>query len=129
MDSSNLQQELRDIESTISKLEKDIKLGEALDRLKKTPDYQLVITEGYIDSESKKLFDILVEPAGTSCYSNEQVLTKLASISDFKSYVGSNTHPGTIAMAAESAPDNIDRERLYRKEITAKNSQLDDGEV
>jgi len=43
----------------------------------------------------------------------------LASISDFRGYVGTEDYPGTIKIAAEAAPQIILKEELYRNELTA----------
>ena len=118
--SSNLRETLDAIDLVIEARKADIKLGEKLARLMANTDFIDVILEGYIGSEERKLFQILTDPSGSSPYSNDQVMLKLASISDFKGYVGTKDFPGTVKMAAINAPSIIDREELYRKEATAQ---------
>ena len=118
--SSNLRETLDAIDLVIEARKADIKLGEKLARLMANTDFIDVILEGYIGSEERKLFQILTDPSGSSPYSNDQVMLKLASISDFKGYIGTKDFPGTVKMAAINAPSIIDREELYRKEATAQ---------
>lgn len=119
MDSSNLQETLEKVDQAIAQWQADIEKGKALARLKKTPDFQLVFMEGYIDTEAKKLFEILTDPTGASCYSPEQIHLRLEAISHFKSYVGTEKHTGTVETDALYAPNLIDKEREYRKQVTA----------
>jgi hypothetical protein len=124
-----LRETLKATDSAIAKKEADIKRGEALERLKQNPDYQLIIEQGYIESESKKLFDTLTDPSGASVYTAEQIHLKLEAISHFKSYVGTDDYIGEIKAAADAAPEAIERERLYRQEVTAEYSLLENEEV
>ena len=120
MDSSNLQETLTNISSVISEWEADIEKGKALARMKQTKDYKLVFAEGYINTEAKKLFEILTDPSGASCYSPEEIHLRLEAISHFKGYVGTKDFPGTVDEDARAAFDLIQNEQLYRKELTAK---------
>ena len=121
MDSSNLQETLEAIEAFIADKEKDLAKGEALARMKRTSDYKLVFEEGYIQTESKKLFDVLTDPSGVSPYSAEEIHLKLEAISHFKGYVGTEDFPGTIEVDATYAVDEIQREQDERKRVTASN--------
>jgi len=128
-EASNLQQELRDIDIAIARFESHIEKGNALKRLKANKDFISLVELGYIESEAKKLFDILVDPSGASPYTDEQVLLKLATISDLRGYLGTDGHIGTIESAALAAPDAIDRERIYRQEITSAYAMYNNEEV
>ena len=118
--SSNLKETLNSIDLVIEAKKAEVKRGEKLVRLMKNPDFIDVILEGYVGYEERKLFKILTDPSGASPYSNERIMQKLASISDFKGYVGTEDFPGTVKMAADNAPSEIDREELYRKSVTAE---------
>jgi len=121
-DTSTLRSELQGIDEAIAKLEADIELGEQLKRLKANPDYIAVIAKGYIESEANKLFNILTEPTGVTPYTSEQLQLKLAAISDLKGYVGSDEYVGSVETAAKAAPATIERERLYRQDVTSRYS-------
>jgi len=126
MDSSNLQETLADINAVISDWEADIEKSEALKRMKQTKDYKLVFAEGYINTEAKKLFEILTDPSGASCYSPEQIHLRLEAISHFKGYVGTEDFPGTVEEEARYAFESIQRERTYRQDITAENAKVEE---
>lgn len=120
MDSSNLQETLEAIDSEIASKKLAIQKGAALARMKSTDDYRIVFTEGYCETEAKKLFDILTDPSGVSCYSAEQIHLRLEAISHFKGYVGTEDFPGTVDVDAEHAPEEIQREQAYRAQVTAE---------
>jgi len=129
MDDSILQETLIAIDAAIAKEEAAIKRGEDLASLKLDPRFKSVILDGYFGSEADKLFEILTDPTGASCYTEDQIRLKLASISDFKAYTGTADHKGTVEVEAELAPDKIERDRIYRKEITEEYSHLEVEEV
>lgn len=124
---SNLKDTLKRIDEYIGTQREAITKGEALERLMKNPDFKLVILDGYFEAETKKLFNLLVDPTGASPYTNDQINLKLAGISDFKGYVGTDDYVGTVATEAFNAPSNIDREEDERKRVTAEFSA--NGEV
>ena len=117
--SSNLKETLEAIDAAIARKKEAIKAGEALNRLMNNPDFKTVILDGYIEAEANKLFKILTDPSGTSPYTDDQVKLKLAAISHFRGYVGTEDFPGTIKIEAEQAPLDILSEENYRKEVTA----------
>lgn len=121
-DTSNLKDTLVRIEEAIEGYNESIEMGKALTRLKNNPDFQKVIMSGYIDIEAKKLFTILTDPTGATPYTPEQIHLKLEAISHFKGYVGSRDYLGTVMMEAQQAPLNIEREELYRKQVTAEDA-------
>lgn len=118
--SSNLKETLAAIDKYIEEQKLNIELGEKLKRLKNNPDFIDVILHGYIDTEEKKLFNILTDPSGKSPYTEDQIRRKLDSICDLKMYIGTDAHIGTIEMAASNAPENILREEEERKNVTAE---------
>ncbi len=119
MDITNLKEDLEKIDNLIEEHKGKIERGKALDRLMKNEDFKAVILDGYFEAESQKLFKILTDPTGATPYTEETIRMKLASISDFKGYVGTGDYPGTIKIEAEAAPGIILREELYRNELTA----------
>jgi hemerythrin superfamily protein len=119
MDSSNLQETLTAIEASISENEQVVKRGDALERMKLTNDYKTVFVDGYIDTESKELFEILTDPSGASPYSTEKIHLMLEAISHFKGFVGTEDFQGTVEQDAKYAVTTIENDRNLRKEITA----------
>ena len=126
MGSPNLQETLADISSAITKWEVEVEKGKALARMKQTKDYKLVFAEGYINTEAKKLFEILTDPSGASCYSPEQIHLRLEAISHFKGYVGTKDFPGTVEEDAKYALESIQSEQDYRIEVTADNAEVEE---
>ena len=120
MENSNLKLDLEKIDKVISDSNEAIEKGKALDRLMKNADFKSIILDGYFETEAKKLFQILTDPTGATPYTEETILMKLASISDFKRYVGTEDYPGTIKIEADKAPHDILREEQYRIEMTAR---------
>lgn len=127
MDPSILHDTLEEIEASITKSELAVKRGEYLKELKNSKAFQSVFIEGYIDTESKKLFKILTDPSGASPYSDEEIHLKLAVISQFKSYIGTEDYQGTVEQEAMYGVEEIQREQDYRKMITAENAR-DEGQ-
>lgn len=120
MDPSNLQETLKKIDENIAAKKRDIEKAEALARLKERDDFQLVFMQGYIEEESKELFDILTDPSGMSPYPMEKVHLMLEAISHFKRYVGTSDYIGVVEQNAIYAKEEIPREEDYRKEVTAE---------
>ena len=119
MDPSILHDTLEEIEASIIKNKLVVERGAALARMKLTKDYRTVFSEGYIDTESEKLFKILTDPSGASPYSTEKIHLMLEAISHFKGFVGTDDYIGTVEQDATYAVQQIEQNREYRKEITA----------
>ena len=117
---SELNITLKRIDDYIETQEQAIKRGKALERLIKNQDFIDVILEGYIEVEARKLFKILTDPTGASEYTNEQIHLKLAAISHFKEYVGTDDFKGTIKIEALMAPAKIAGELQERVNVTAE---------
>ena len=120
MDTHNLATTLEAIDAVIATNKKATKKGEALRRLIKNQDFIDVVTEGYFDAESIRLFNILTDPSGANIDVAEDLHLQLESIRNFKRYIGTSEFTGEVEFNAESAPMNIHREEQYRKEVTAE---------
>ena len=118
-DLANLRETLQTIDDNINSLEEEIKLGEALERLKANPDFKLVIENTYISKGSELLFAKLLDPRDLEGKDIDTVLKRIDAISDLKRFIGTNEFTSSIEAAALSAPAAIDRERKYRLEVTA----------
>jgi len=119
MANANLNDTLKEIDAAIERYKADMKMGEALERLKKNEDFQNIILNGYMEVEAEKLFNILIDPSGASPYSEETIKLKLAAISHLRSFIGTEKFEGTIEMNAKRAPLAIAKEEDFRLEITA----------
>ena len=115
---SNLTVELHAIDTAIEREEDKIKRGEALERLMNNEDFKSVILNGYIDAESKRLFELLTQVPVPRQEILQGFGERLDSIRYMKEYIGTPTYPGTIRREAENAPEVILENEQYRKEIT-----------
>jgi len=118
-ETSTLRATLKTIDAVIETQYEAIKRGEDLKILMNDSRFKRVILDGYIETEAKRLFDILTDPSGASAYTAAEIHLKLEAISHFKGYVGTADFAGTVKMDAESAPLKIMREENFRKEVTA----------
>ena len=119
MADANLQETLEEIERSIANEEAKIKRGEALERMVRTDDFQLVITEGYLEAEAERLFAILTTPPGNRKDVLDTTHDKLSALRHFKEYIGTETYPGIVRREAENAPDAIAQNIEYRGELTS----------
>lgn len=120
---SELTETLSAIDKSIAEYEAKVARGEALARMKETSDYKLVFEEGYIDAEANRLFEMLTAVPAIRRETMEVMKDKLEAIRHFKEYVGTDTYPGIVMSEANSAEDNINREKNYRLEVTATSSE------
>lgn len=67
-------------------IDHDIKLGEALQRLQKHPDFKTVITEGYLDGKVKASVSLLAVPAIKARGARTDVMEDLISASNLQYY-------------------------------------------
>ena len=110
---SNLSVTLERIDEAIDTFKESAAEGEMLKRLRSNPDFVHLFINKYIDTEAKKLFNILIDPSGASPYSEDELRRKLDAVGSFKGYLSD------IKIAAIAAPAFIMREEQYRKEVTA----------
>ena len=120
MELTDLQQELETIDSFIAEKQKLVKRGEQLKELMGSEAFKAVILDGYVEEESRKLFESLTNPMGVSAYTEEETLLRIKAINHFKGYIGTRLIPGSVAMDAVKAPIDIINEEDHRKQVTAK---------
>jgi len=112
-ENSNLKEQLKEIDETIVKLQKDIKIGEALEALHTNEDFILVFLEGYFDAEEKRISGLLFNPTSLKRDQIENIMDKAAAIRNTKQYIA------TLLINANMAPEQIDENEAYRKQVTA----------
>ncbi len=83
---ANLQQDLDNVNTDISKHEAEKALGAAIERLHDNPDFQLVILHEYFAVEAERIFDTLLNPSNMKRDQMTNVGDKIASIRDLKTF-------------------------------------------
>ena len=117
---SNLTKQLTLVDERIDALKLNIEKAEAVERLEKNEDFQMIILDGYLDAEAKRLFEVLVEPSTLKRDVMENIHDKLNSIRNLKQYFG------VLGQNATMAPDSINEEETYRKQVTKYYSEHPD---
>ena len=117
--SSNFKQELAAVDERIADLENQIELHKALERLHENEDFQKVVLDGYFEKESERIFGMLVTPSNLKRDQIENLMDMMSAIRNFKGYFK------TTIINASMAPEAIEEEREYRKEITRNESIID----
>ena len=116
---SNFKEQLAEIDERIIKLKKDIAIGKALEALHENEDFKLVIMEGYFVEEEKRLSGLLFNPTSLKRDQLENIMDKTTAIRNYKQYFQ------TVLINASMAPEQIEDEENFRKEITAEASIVD----
>jgi len=114
---SNLREQLQEIDDRINELENDVAMGEALERLKENEDFKKLILEGYFDKEATRIMGVLTEPLKFKREVMENLQDKMASIRNLKEFLQIKEQN------ARFAREQIEEEKQYRKDVTEANSQ------
>ena len=109
---SNLTKQLNQVDDRIAALKLNIEKAEAVMRLEQNDDFKLIILDGYLGDEAKRLFEVLVEPSTLKRDVMENIHDKLNSIRNLKQYFG------VLGQNSDMAPDQIVEEEDYRKQVT-----------
>lgn len=107
-DSSNLTEELTDVDNYIKEQNDLIQTGKYLEELQSSKAFQNVIVQGYVEAETKKLFNLLLTSNDAD---RDLILKKIDAIKYFKEYVES------VETLAIAAPSNIKETQLVRDEL------------
>jgi hypothetical protein len=118
-ETSNFKKKLAEIDERIIKLQEEKELGEALERLHENEDFIKVILHGYFETEAKRIFELLTIPTKLKRDQLENLMDKMTAIRNYKQYFQ------TVLINAQMAPDQIQDEENYRKELTAEESIID----
>jgi len=116
-ETSNLKQELKEIDDKIAELEEFVKLGEAVGRLIVNEDYIKVFVDGFFDSERDRIAGVLTTPNSFDRGQLNIFMEKLASIRHAKEYIK------VCMINYDTAMQRIEDEKEYRKKVTARYSQ------
>lgn len=112
-DQVTLEEALSEIDDSIVEHEAKVKVAEAIARLKANPDYQLVIEEGYLETEAKRLFDNIVAITPLKRDQLENIVDMMNAIRHFKTFIAFKVDDGRYAV------DQIEKLHEYRSQVTA----------
>jgi len=119
MGETNLKTTLAEIDEYIEQEKVAIKRGKQLDALLKNENFIDVVIKGYLEEEAERLFKILTSPT-VSAHQVGDIQLKLEAINHFKRYIGTKDYLGMVHMRAKQAPENIQVNEDYRKQVTAE---------
>ena len=103
---------LKEVDDRLDELKARITLADDVRELEQNPAFQRVILKGYLDNEAERLFGVLVEPSTLKRDVMENIQDKLSAIRNLKQFFG------VIGQNATMAPEQIEEEEAYRKEVT-----------
>jgi len=115
-ETSTFKEELAAIDERIDELKKQIEMHKALERLHENEDFKMVVMDGYFEKESKRIYDMLTIPSNLKREQLDNLMDMMTSIRNFKGYFK------TLILNAAMAPEELESEYEYRKQITADNS-------
>jgi hypothetical protein len=118
-----LQERLAEIDATIDEFHKQIQFGEAMKRLEENPDYQLVISDGYLKAESDRITGLIVGDDPIRRDVMENIIEAGLSIRNFKQFMKYKK------LDATQAPRHIEETLEFRKAVTAEHAQNDTIDV
>ena len=121
-ETSNLKEQLEAIDNRIKELEDSIQLAKDLNELHEDERFKRVILDGYFEEEAKRLFSVLVTPSTLKRDVVQNIQDKLSSIRNLKQFFG------VVLQNANMAPELIEEEKAYRKEVTAYHANKNENE-
>lgn len=109
-----LQEKLAEIDANIAELQNQIEFGDALKRLESNPDFKLVIINGYLGAEAARITNLIVGDDPLRRETMENIVEAGLSIRNLKQFIKYKK------IDAIQAPNNIDENIAYRKQVTAE---------
>ena len=109
----NIDEQIEVIDKDLEVLDWNIKRGEALDKLMQMEEFHLVIVEGYLEIEAKRVFNLLTHPLTVKPDDKNNYLSQLDTIKNLSRYLGSPEYLGIVKISAANAVK--DREELLRQ--------------
>ena len=106
--------DLKNIELSISSAQKQVDMGNALERLYNNRDFKKIITEGLFEQEAIRLVHLKADPNMQSAVSQQSILTQMDSIGSFKQYLQ------VISFKASMADKAIQSDEAMRDELIAE---------
>ena len=109
----NIDEQIEIIDKDLEVLDWNIKRGEALDKLMQMEEFHLVMVEGYLEIEAKRVFNLLTHPLTVKPDDKNNYLSQLDTIKNLSRYLGSPEYLGIVKISAANAVK--DREELLRQ--------------
>lgn len=101
-----IDEQIEIIDKDLEVLDWNIRRGKALDKLMAMEEFHLVFTEGYLDIEAKRVFELLTHPLQVKPDDKDSYLSQLDTIKNLSRYLGTSTYKGIVKiLAANSAKD------------------------
>ena len=108
-----IDEQIEVIDKDLEVLVWNIKRGEALDKLMQMEEFHLVMVEGYLEIEAKRVFNLLTHPLTVKPDDKNNYLSQLDTIKNLSRYLGSPEYLGIVKISAANAVK--DREELLRQ--------------
>lgn len=93
-----IQEAVQKIEENILKSKKFVELDKALERLEYNKDFQMVITEGYLQHEAVRLVHLKADPAMQTTERQASVINQIDAIGGLLQYFRTVSHNANVAM-------------------------------
>lgn len=110
-----VENDVEGIQLTITQARHSVRLGEALNRLQQSPDFQAVITQNYLKDQASRLGHLLSDPAMQTKQKRKAVIKDIEAIGTFLSYLQNVNRQALMAAEAirvnEQELQNIETER------------------
>lgn len=94
------EQDVQAINLTIEQAQASIRLGQALERLERNPDFQTLIIGEYLREQPIRLGHLVSDPTMQSKEKRKNILAELRSVGDFLSFLRSTSQRAHMAMEA-----------------------------
>ena len=108
-----IDEQIEIIDKDLEVLDWNIKRGEALDKLMQMEEFHLVMIEGYLEIEAKRVFNLLTHPLTIKPDDKNNYLSQLDTIKNLSRYLGSSDYKGIVKISAANSVK--DREELLRQ--------------
>lgn len=109
----NIDEQIEAIDRDLEVLEWNIKRAEALDKLLKMEEFQLVMIEGYLEIEAQRVFNLLTHPLTVKPEDKNSYLSQLETIQNLGRYLGTPEYKGIVKISANNSIK--DRDELIRQ--------------
>ena len=109
----NIDEQIEVIDRDLEVLEWNIKRAEALDKLLKMEEFQLVMIEGYLEIEAQRVFNLLTHPLTVKPEDKNSYLSQLETIQNLGRYLGTPEYKGIVKISANNSIK--DRDELIRQ--------------
>ncbi len=116
----NIDEQIEQLDMQIAEQEYYIKRGEALDKLLEDENFKLVFTEGYLQLEADRVFNLLVHPLTVKPEDKASYESQLDTIKNVARYLGNDQYKGTVAIQAMNAPGIIDELKSIKQDKIAE---------